>query len=55
MSRQYSARKVEYFARLKDMFRDYTRVFVVGADNVGSFQMQQVSIQSDGACSCNYR
>jgi len=48
MSRQYSARKVEYFARLKDMFRDYTRVFVVGADNVGSFQMQQVRIALRG-------
>ena len=44
MSRAYSQRKQDYFARLTGLFRDYTRVFVVDADNVGSFQMQQVRI-----------
>lgn len=46
--RTYSARKVEYFARLKNLFSEYTRVFVVGADNVGSYQMQQVRIALRG-------
>lgn len=44
MARVYSQRKQEYFERLTGLFRDYSRVFVVGADNVGSFQMQQVRI-----------
>jgi large subunit ribosomal protein LP0 len=46
--RVYSQRKQEYFARLTGLFRDYSRVFVVGADNVGSFQMQQVRIALRG-------
>jgi large subunit ribosomal protein LP0 len=51
--RVYSQRKQEYFARLTGLFRDYSRVFVVGADNVGSFQMQQVRIalRGDGPAS----
>jgi len=49
MERQYSQRKVEYFARLKALFSEYNRVFVVGADNVGSFQMQQVRIALRGS------
>ena len=48
MSRIYTARKTEYFARLKGMFAEYSRCFVVCADNVGSFQMQQVRIALRG-------
>ena len=48
MSRVYTARKAEYFERLTGLFRDYSRVLVVGADNFGSFQMQQVRIALRG-------
>jgi large subunit ribosomal protein LP0 len=42
MSRTYSARKVEYFERLKGYFTNYSKCLLVTADNVGSFQLQQV-------------
>ena len=35
-------RKAEYFAKLERLFKDYSKVFIVGADNVGSNQMQQI-------------
>eukprot|EP01135_Chromosphaera_perkinsii_P007982 Nk52_evm54s1073 gene=Nk52_evmTU54s1073 len=35
-------RKAEYFAKLERHFKEYSKVFVVGADNVGSNQMQQI-------------
>jgi large subunit ribosomal protein LP0 len=41
-AREYSARKVEYFERLTGYFANYCRCLMVTADNVGSFQMQQV-------------
>ena len=48
MSRVYTARKTEYFERLKGYFGKYTRVFVVNANNVGSFQIQQVRMAFRG-------
>jgi len=48
MSRVYTQRKTEYFERLTGLFRDYDRVFVVNANNVGSFQMQQVRMALRG-------
>jgi len=41
-------RKVEYFARMEKLITDYTRVFIVGADNVGSNQFQQIRIKLRG-------
>jgi large subunit ribosomal protein LP0 len=46
--RVYTARKTEYFNRLKGYFGTYTRVFVVNANNVGSFQIQQVRMAFRG-------
>jgi len=48
MSRVYTARKTEYFERLKGYFGKYTRVFIVNANNVGSFQIQQVRMAFRG-------
>jgi len=33
-------RKAEYFDRMKSLLTDYSKAFVVGIDNVGSFQLQ---------------
>jgi len=46
--RIYTARKTEYFERLKGYFGTFTRVFVVNANNVGSFQIQQVRMAFRG-------
>jgi large subunit ribosomal protein LP0 len=48
MSRVYTPRKVAYFERLTNLFKNSERCFVVNADNVGSFQMQQVRIALRG-------
>ncbi len=35
-------RKAEYFARVKQMYAEYTKILVVGCNNVGSKQFQQI-------------
>jgi len=35
-------RKQAYFSKLNDLLRDYHRIMIVGADNVGSNQMQKI-------------
>jgi len=35
-------RKADYFVKVKKLFREYNKVFVVGIDNVGSSQMHQI-------------
>jgi len=37
-------RKQEYFAKLESMLENYTKIFLVGVDNVGSHQMQQIRL-----------
>eukprot|EP01137_Pigoraptor_chileana_P035751 Opistho-2@30271 len=37
-----TARKAEYFVKLAALFDEYPKIFIVGADNVGSNQMQQI-------------
>jgi len=37
-----AARKQEYFEKLKGMLEKYNKVIIVGADNVGSNQMQKI-------------
>jgi len=47
MGREDSAKakwKANYFARLVSYLEDYPKCFIVGADNVGSKQMQQIRI-----------
>lgn len=41
-------RKREYFARLQNLLENYTRIFLVSVDNVGSKQLQQVRIALRG-------
>jgi len=41
-------RKQEYFAKLEALLTEFTRVFVVSVDNVGSNQMQQIRIALRG-------
>ena len=48
MQRTYSARKQEYFERLTGLFSNYAKCLMVTADNVGSFQMQQVRMALRG-------
>jgi len=48
MQRSYSARKQEYFERLTGLFSNYAKCLMVTADNVGSFQMQQVRMALRG-------
>ncbi len=36
------AKKEDYFERVEELLGSYTKVFIVGVDNVGSRQMQQV-------------
>ncbi|TFJ84433.1 hypothetical protein NSK_004418 [Nannochloropsis salina CCMP1776] len=36
------AKKEDYFERVEELLGSYTKVFVVGVDNVGSKQMQQI-------------
>jgi len=40
--RVYADRKVEYFATLTEALDTYSKCFLVDADNVGSFQMQEI-------------
>ncbi|KAH7462533.1 hypothetical protein PRIC1_014983 [Phytophthora ramorum] len=35
-------RKLEYFEKLEKLLENYTKIFLVGVDNVGSAQMQQI-------------
>jgi len=42
------ARKQEYFAKLENLLETYTRIFLVGVDNVGSNQIQQIRISLRG-------
>lgn len=35
-------RKIEYFARAKELFTEYRKILIVGANNVGSKQFQQI-------------
>ncbi|KAG6595907.1 60S acidic ribosomal protein P0 [Phytophthora cinnamomi] len=37
-------RKLEYFEKLEALLENYTRIFLVGVDNVGSAQMQQIRL-----------
>lgn len=41
-------RKVEYFARTKQLFEEYNKILVVGANNVGSRQFQDIRIALRG-------
>eukprot|EP00126_Sphaerothecum_destruens_P013559 Sdes_comp23214_c0_seq1m21505 len=41
-------RKTEYFQRLEKLLKEYKKVFIVGQDNVGSFQMQQIRMALRG-------
>jgi len=41
-------RKEEYFERLNKLLDDYTKIFIVHADNVGSTQMQKIRIALRG-------
>lgn len=41
-------RKIEYFKRAKALFSEYRKILVVGANNVGSKQMQQIRIALRG-------
>jgi len=37
-------KKVDYFARTKNLIKTYSKAFVVTCDNVGSLQMQQIRL-----------
>lgn len=37
-------RKQEYFEKLEHLLENYTKIFLVGVDNVGSAQMQQIRL-----------
>ncbi|KAF4318237.1 hypothetical protein BBO99_00004702 [Phytophthora kernoviae] len=37
-------RKLEYFEKLEALLENYTKIFLVGVDNVGSSQMQQIRL-----------
>jgi large subunit ribosomal protein LP0 len=37
-------KKAEYFLRMEELINKYSKVFVVGCDNVGSLQMQQIRL-----------
>jgi len=41
-------RKQEYFAKLESLLETYTRIFLVGVDNVGSNQIQQIRLALRG-------
>merc|ERR1712226_1564323 len=45
---EVSQRKVEYFAKLEQLLDEYPKCFIVGADNVGSKQMQEIRIALRG-------
>jgi large subunit ribosomal protein LP0 len=42
MSGAESARKQLYFSKLVQLLNEYSKIFIVGADNVGSNQMQKI-------------
>jgi len=42
------ARKQSYFSKLVKLLDDYPRIFIVGADNVGSSHMQQIRLALRG-------
>jgi len=42
MSGAESARKQAYFTKLVQLLNEYNKIFIVGADNVGSNQMQKI-------------
>jgi len=46
--RSYLDRKVKFMSKIDELLRDYSRVFVVGADNVGSKQLQQIRVAIRG-------
>jgi len=37
-------RKAEYFERMEELINKYSKLFIVGVDNVGSKQMQQIRL-----------
>lgn len=41
-------RKAEYFVKLENLLDTYTKIFIVGVDNVGSNQIQQIRIALRG-------
>jgi large subunit ribosomal protein LP0 len=41
-------RKVKYFAKVNKLFAEYQRMFIVGVDNVGSKQMQDIKMTLRG-------
>jgi large subunit ribosomal protein LP0 len=41
-------RKQEYFSKLENLLDNYTKIFLVGVDNVGSNQIQQIRISLRG-------
>lgn len=41
-------RKLEYFEKLEALLENYTKIFLVGVDNVGSNQMQQIRLALRG-------
>lgn len=41
-------RKASYFTKLKSLLDEYSKIFVVGADNVGSTHMQQIRLALRG-------
>jgi len=41
-------RKVAYFARTKELFEEYSKILIVGANNVGSKQFQDIRIALRG-------
>ncbi|CAM9685056.1 unnamed protein product, partial [Heterosigma akashiwo] len=43
-----SEKKIEYFSRMEGMIETYTKCFIVGVDNVGSHQMQQIRLALRG-------
>jgi len=43
-----TAWKAKYFTKLLELFEEYPRCFVVGVDNVGSKQMQQIRLSLRG-------
>lgn len=42
MAKGDNQRKVDYFEKVRSLFRDYKRIFIVNVDNVSSTQMHQI-------------
>lgn len=42
MAKGDSQRKVDYFEKVRNLFREYNKIFVVNVDNVASTQMHQI-------------